>query len=274
MSGSATGIDQSIMRMGVHMFFALALAATVSVANASHHDSPAAALPTGEQILRDMHDHYAGKWYRTMTFVQKTTVYDSTGKQTVSTWYESITLPGTIRIDFGSPADGNGVLATRDSTFIVQKGAVTARRPGGNILLTLAFDVYAGPVDQTIGDVRGAGYDLSKVHRDTWQGKPVYVVGADSGNLNVPQFWIDPKEQVLLRIFTPVRAGSTEMRDIRFEQWRPIGGGMIAPHVDMFGRGTRQRTEDYSEIKTNVQFSPDLFDVTKWMTAPNWAKSQ
>jgi hypothetical protein len=260
--------------MGDDMFFALALVGSVSVATVSHRTSPADAAPTGEQILRDMHDRYAGKWYRTMTFVQKTTAYDSTGKQTVSTWYESITLPGTIRIDFGSPSDGNGVLATRDSTFIVQKGAVTGRHPGGNILLTLAFDVYVGPVDGTVADVRAAGYDLSKVHRDTWQGTPVYVVGADSGNLNAPQFWIDTKQQVLLRILTPVRPGSTEMRDVRFEQWRPIGGGMIAPHVDMFAKGTRQRTEDYSEIKTNVQFSPDLFDVTKWMTAPNWAKSQ
>ena len=80
-----------------------------------------------------MHDHYAGKWYRTMTFVQKTTAYDSTGQATVTTWYESLSLPGTIRIDMGSAADGNGVLASRDSTFVFQKGALTGRRAGGNI---------------------------------------------------------------------------------------------------------------------------------------------
>jgi hypothetical protein len=255
------------------MLVALALAGSVSVAATSDPAPLVHVDPTGEQILRAMHDRYAGKWYRTMTFVQKTTAFDSAGVPTVTTWYESITLPGTIRIDFGAPSEGNGVLATRDSTFIVQHGAVSARHPGGNILLTLAFDVYAGPVDQTVADVRTAGYDLSKVHRETWGGAPVYVVGADSGDLNAPQFWIDPKQEVLVRIFTPVRAGATEMRDIRFEQWRAIGGGMIAPHVEFYVHGTRQRTEDYSDMKTNVSLSPELFDVTKWMTAPNWANA-
>lgn len=106
-----------------------------------------------------------------------------------------------------------------------------------------------------------------------WQGAPVYVVGADSGNLNAPQFWIDTKRLVLVRIFTPVRPGSTDMRDIRFQLWRPIEGGLIAPRVEMLTGGKQTRLEEYTEIKANVTLSPDLFDVTKWMTAPNWARS-
>jgi len=253
------------------MFVLLALAGTV-VAATPQHPSAARRAPTGEQILKQMHDRYAAKWYKNMTFVQKTTVWDSTGKTTVSTWYESLALPGTIRIDFGSPADGNGVLATRDSTFVVKNGAVTSRHAGGNILLTLAFDVYARPVDETAASVQAAGYDLSKVHQATWQGAPVYVVGADAGDLKVPQFWIDVNRLVLVRIFTPARAGSTELQDIRFQKWEPIGGGMIAPRVEFFWGGKQRRQEDYSDIKINVPLSPDLFDVTKWTTAPNWAK--
>ena len=227
--------------------------------------------PTGEQILGQMHDRYAAKWYHNMTFVQTTTSWDSTGKKSVATWYESITLPGTIRIDFAPRADGNGVLATHDSTYVVQHGAVSAVRPGGNILLTLAFDVYLGPVDQTVAEVRTAGYDLSKVHRDTWQGMPVYVVGADAGDLTTPQFWIDTKRLLLVRIFTPTKPGSSVLRDIRFNQWRPIAGGWIAPNVEFFVGSTRQRIEDYADIKTGVTLNPELFDVTKWTTAPHWA---
>jgi hypothetical protein len=227
--------------------------------------------PTGEQLLQQMHDRYANKWYHTMTFVQTTSAWDSAGTKTVATWYESITLPGTIRIDFAPRADGNGVMATHDSTFIVQHGAVSAVRPGGNILLTLAFDVYLGPVDQTVAAVRTAGYDLSTVHRDRWQGMPVYVVGADSGNLTTPQFWVDTKRLLLVRIFTPTKPGSAVLRDVRFNQWRPIGGGWIAPNVEFFVGPTRQRLEEYADIKTNVAISPELFDVTKWTTAPHWA---
>jgi hypothetical protein len=30
-----------------------------------------AAPKDGEELIRQMHDRYAGKWYRTLTFVQK-----------------------------------------------------------------------------------------------------------------------------------------------------------------------------------------------------------
>ena len=148
---------------------------------------------------------------------------------------------------------------------------MTTVRAGGNILLTMAFDVYDQPVDKTVAVVRTAGYDLSKVHTDTWQGMPVYVIGADAGDLNSPQLWIDSKRLLLVRIFTPTKPGATTMRDIRFNQWRPIAGGWIAPNVEFYVGATHQRTEDYDNIKTNVAISPELFDVSKWSSAPHWA---
>jgi hypothetical protein len=230
-----------------------------------------ASTPSGDAIIRQMHDRYAGKWYHNMTFQQTTTAWDSAGNKTVATWYETLQMPGTIRIDFAPRSGGNGVLATHDSTFVIQHGTVTTVRAGGNILLTMAFDVYDQPVDKTVAVVRTAGYDLSKVHTDTWQGMPVYVIGADAGDLHSPQLWIDSKRLLLVRIFTPTKPGATTMRDIRFNQWRPIAGGWIAPHVEFYVGATRQRTEDYDNIKTNVAFSPELFDVSKWSSAPHWA---
>ena len=230
-----------------------------------------APTPSGDAIIRQMHDRYAGKWYHNMTFQQTTTAWDSAGNKTVATWYETLQMPGTIRIDFAPRSDGNGVLATHDSTFVIQHGAVTTVRAGGNILLTMAFDVYDQPVDKTVAVVRTAGYDLSKVHTDTWQGMPVYVIGADAGDVSSPQLWIDSKRLLLVRIFTPTKPGATTMRDIRFNQWRPIAGGWIAPNVEFYVGATHQRTEDYANIKTNVAISPELFDVSKWSSAPHWA---
>jgi len=39
---------------------------------------------TGEELIRAMHQRYAGRWYRTLTFVQTTTFPDGR----VQTWYE------------------------------------------------------------------------------------------------------------------------------------------------------------------------------------------
>src|SRR2546426_1730944 len=59
--------------------------------------------PNGRQIVQAMHDRYAGKWYRTLTFVQKNTATrgDSTAH---SVWREYAALPGKLRIEF-VPAD-------------------------------------------------------------------------------------------------------------------------------------------------------------------------
>src|SRR5471032_1217859 len=74
---------------------------------------------TGRDVLGQMRDAYAGKWYRTLTFTQKTTARAADGTETVTTWYESVrqstTSRSQLRIDIGDPALGNGVLYSADS---------------------------------------------------------------------------------------------------------------------------------------------------------------
>lgn len=252
------------------MVFALAAGWSLMTATVAPRQTQPTSAP-GERIIRRMHDFYAGKWYRTMTFVQTTTSWDSTGTESVATWYESLSIPGTIRIDFGSPTLGNGVLSTGDSTYLLQKGAVVRTLAGGNILLTLLFDVYAQPLDKSLAVVRTGGYDLTKLHMDSWQGMPVYVIGADAGDLKSPQIWVDSTRLLMVRMITPTGPEKAHVRDAHFDKWRTIGGGWIAPSVAFFLDGKRQRLEEYNDIKTDVEFSPGLFDVKQWMTAPHWA---
>jgi hypothetical protein len=44
----------------------------------------------GTELLQRMHDAYAGKWPRTITFVQKTTITRPNGVVDTSTWYEAL----------------------------------------------------------------------------------------------------------------------------------------------------------------------------------------
>src|ERR1051325_395492 len=61
--------------------------------------APVPAMNTGEAVVRAMHDRYAGKWYHTATFTQKTTTTLVSGRDVVQTWYEAMQLPGKLRID-------------------------------------------------------------------------------------------------------------------------------------------------------------------------------
>src|SRR5215813_2805488 len=99
--------------------------------------APAAQQPaTGRDVLQAMHDAYAGKWYATLTFIQKTTRKTADGKDTVATWYESVRYTAAkgaeLRIDVGEPSAGNGVLYTADSLWAFKAGKLAVTRAGGN----------------------------------------------------------------------------------------------------------------------------------------------
>src|ERR1700754_3573080 len=62
----------------------------------------ATAQPTGRDIVKKMHDRYAGKWYRSFTFNQTTEIYRNDSLRSTQTWYEFIRFPERFRMDFGS----------------------------------------------------------------------------------------------------------------------------------------------------------------------------
>ena len=79
----------------------------------------------GVELIQRMHDAYAGKWYRTLTFVQKTSYPDAR----VEMWYEAMELPGKLRIDV-APFDSMKALIFRsDSIYQYEGGKVSAPQP-------------------------------------------------------------------------------------------------------------------------------------------------
>src|SRR2546429_5300511 len=71
---------------------------------------PAQEIRDGETLLRAMHGRYQNNWYETLTFTQKSTTHNDDGTDKREIWHEPMLLPGKLRIDFGPPADGNGIL--------------------------------------------------------------------------------------------------------------------------------------------------------------------
>jgi hypothetical protein len=85
---------------------AFVMVALAGCATASHV-GPSAEPADGTALLARMHDRYAGKWFHTMTFVQRTTQRRADGTDQVTTWYEA-QRGSRLRIDVGDPALGNG----------------------------------------------------------------------------------------------------------------------------------------------------------------------
>jgi hypothetical protein len=231
----------------------------------------AVAITDGESLIRAMHERYAGNWYRTLTFVQKTTITRASQTPMVQTWYEAMSLPGKLRIDVGDPALGNGTLFRGDSTYSLSDGRIARADTGFNELLVLGFDVYTQPAEETISILRHLGFQLSRMHTADLDGKSVYVVGATSRNDSTSkQFWID-RDRLLFVKLAERRANGQQV-DLRFADYVPAGNGWIARTVVQMINGSPRVREDYTDIKADVPLDPALFDPKQWKTVRHWTK--
>ena len=230
----------------------------------------AVAYTNGEEVITAMRDRYAGLWYHTLTFRQKTSQLSPKGQWTVQTWYEAMRLPGRLRIDFDPIKAGNGVLYAHDSQFVVSNGRVTRADAGINDLLLLGFDVYANTTARTATLLRRQGVDLSRVHMDTFEGRPMIVVGAHAGDLHRKQFWIDAERLYFVRLLEPAPRDSTKLQDIRFVNYERRGDAWVSPRVELYLDGKLVFFEDYSDMNTDVPLDDALFDPARWRTAKHW----
>ena len=232
-----------------------------------------AAVPaTGTELLQRMHDAYDGKWYKTLTFVQKTTITRPNGVVDTSTWYEALKSPDRLRIDFGDPAKGNGALYTADSLYVVRDGKITRTVASGNPFLPFVAGVYDQPLETTLRQLAPYHFDLTRIRTDSWQGKPVYVVGATSaGDLDSPQFWVETEHLQPVRFLVKLSpAPDAKPNDIRLEKYVPVGGGWLATHVAIMDGSVVRQAEDYSDWKGGVALPADFFVAEKWKDTPHW----
>jgi hypothetical protein len=247
---------------------ALVVASSAGACVSSSKRTGALSPNNGTDVLRAMHDRYAGKWFKTLTFQQATTVTKPDGTKSVTTWYEAVRSPRLLRIDIGEPLAGNGVLYTPDSVVALRAGKVVHAAAQGNPFLPFVVGVYTQPLDTTIAQLAPWKFDLSKVSRATFEGRPVFVVGVDTPSDTTPQFWVDTDRLVLVRMIVPL--GPASPYDIRLQNYLKLGDSWVAMHISMLQNGKEVQAEDYTNALVNTPLSRDLFDPAKWTTAPHW----
>src|ERR1700730_19265854 len=138
----------------VLIMFCLTLSAAAST-------TYAAKIKTTEELTQAAQKKYGKSWYKTATFVQKTTDYDKDENKKVSTWYEALSVPGSLRIDFTPVKDGNGILFTNNTVYSFKDGKVDNTRPFVHPLMILGFDIYKLPPERVLEVLKGLKFDLA-----------------------------------------------------------------------------------------------------------------
>jgi hypothetical protein len=256
----------------------------VSITVASCARSPAAVSPTraavtqaqrtdptnGVDVLNAMHDRYATVWYKTLTFSQTTTITLQNGGTLQQQWLEAGKFPGRLRIDTDT-ANRSGVIYAGDTLYRFTNGKLADARADMNPLLILGFDIYTQPVTRSVAVLRGQGIDLSKVSRGTWEGRPVFIVGAAEGDTLSKQFWIDAERLVFVRLLETVTAAAgTRRLEYRFLKYVPHGDAWVSEEVLGLRDGKPSLHEVYADVRVNVPLDDATFDPKQYATFTPW----
>ena len=225
----------------------------------------ASKITNGEDVVKAMHKKYEGKWYKTMTFVQKNTQWGRDGAVTNSIWYEAMSLPGKLRIDFDPLESGNGMMFLDGNQHNFRDGKLANSTPRVHDLMVLGFDVYGQSVEKTVEQLKSLKYDLSVLSEGSWEGRGVWIVGAKAGDAKSPQFWIDKDRLLFVKLIRPAGPNGDATQEIQFNKYfEAKGGGWVSPEVVFLVNGNKVFLEEYTEVRTGVKLDSNLFDTGKW----------
>jgi len=228
----------------------------------------ATAVTSSRKLVREMHDRYAGKWYKTLTFQQTNTFYTSAGKEQKSEWMQRLKVPGRLRIDFLPLSSKSGLLIQNNRVITFDNGRRVDSRRSIQPVLTMTGDVYAIPASITLRRLDSLGVDLDKFHEEKWERRRVYVMGAENGDLASNQVWIDADRLLLVRLIQRDKRGDRfVVTDTHVSDYREVDGFPIAFEFTSYRDGKIFFRERYENVKVNQPIAPELFDATRWAIA-------
>ena len=219
------------------------------------------APPSGEAIVRASHARFAGRWPRTITYVQRT---EDMGTDRPQTWYTALELPGRLRVDIAPLGVGRALIIRGDSSYGYGAGQLRSVLRQPNPLLLLLHDLHTQPPERTIAALKELGFDLTKSRADTWVGRQMLVVGAGKGDSVSNQFWFDKERMVVVRLLYNRREF-----EARIGQYQRIGGGWIEGAVETWNKGQLVRVQKNTNVKIGMKHEPGLFDPVTYKV-PKW----
>ena len=220
-------------------------------------------------LIKAMHDRYDGKYLKTMSFLQNNTAYTTTGQEQKSQWYEHIEIPGKLRIAFLPASQKSGLVQVNDRVASFDNGIRVDFRPSVNPLLLLTADVYVAPAAAIMRGLDTLHVDDSIIRDDSWDGQPVYVVGAKAGDTTSNQLWVDRDQLRLVRFIQSQKVGErTTVSDTRVQGYKEIGGFDVPTEFLVIRNGRPVWREEYADVRINTDFPPGTFDQARWNDIP------
>ncbi|MBC7389130.1 MAG: hypothetical protein H7329_07970 [Opitutaceae bacterium] len=225
------------------------------------HFAALAQITSTENLLKEMHKRYHGKFYKHITFIQLNKIFQSDSVTENSVWFEAYEYPGKLRVDFGPTVGKDGYIFINDSVYYFKDGFLERKEKKINESMLLSGDIYCIQIPEVIAKLNTLGYDIKKFREDKWKNKPVYVIGAELGNDTSRQFWIDKE---FLYVVRHIINENGLIQEIHFSEHQANGKFYIEDEVKIMENGKIVKTERYAEVNPNIILPATVFDPNLW----------
>lgn len=197
----------------------------------------------------------------TASFTQASTVTLSSGNIT-QRQRVVVQAPGRMRVDNLPLSGRTGAIYLAQRAITFARGRRVAASNERNPLLLLGFGLYHLPAAEAAGALRAMGISTSVVHEGTFDGSPVWIVGAAPGDTTANQLWVHATAWI------PVRLIQSERRVARRVTSDTRYGGHVAPHstvprtIEIFRAGRRALRAEITDLRVGIAIPPLTFDTT------------
>jgi len=216
----------------------------------------------GLEVVAWMRRAYPSRELRSLTFTVRSVRYanDTTPAES----RVSALLPGRIRVEAIPVTSRTGTVRDRQRLAVFRAGHRVTRVDRVDLRTLLAYDVFAQGVDTTIMWLDSARVRFGLVRRDDFDGRPVWVVGADDGDMNSAQFWVDAERWHVVRVIQREPRLPAIMSDVRFTDFTELLGVPVPTRMEVWREGKLFEQQSYSDFTVNPPLSRRAFDLSKW----------
>lgn len=216
----------------------------------------------GEDLINLIYKTYSQDWYSHLTFKQDMYRYRGDSLIRNEVWLVAYSAPGKLNIRYKDFDSGRGWLIVNDTLFSFNHNKLIGKKARLHELMTLGFDLFIVPPDETIPKIIEMKFDLSKLSVVSIKGNLVYQVGDPEKQC----FWVH-KDDLLFYGYR--KASEAGVSETFFENYKTFYGKQVATQVQYFQDGHLYLFEKYFEIRLPSSlpesfFEPEKFCETRW----------
>ena len=144
------------------------------------------------------------------------------------------------------------------------------KRADKNDLLLILGGMYFRKKEDVIQRLKSLNYELAHFSENTWNSRPVYVIGALKSDSISNQIWVDQADMEVVRILSHLNPG--EELDLHVQSPMLACGGLLETRYSFYINGKLDQIEEYKDIQMNVKIDPRVFDPKEFGNV-HWNKS-